>query len=66
MAVYRNCKIFRTIYSGDHYVWEELSFGAESDLAFPTIEAAKADIDAYFLPGPAVVEGADNEMQFPA
>lgn len=59
---YKNCRIFRSRFADHRYVWDELTFGQESEDAFDTVEAAKADIDATFGDAPAVVMGADNEI----
>lgn len=58
---YRNCRIFK-LREHNLFAWEEISFGIESDDAFETIESAKADIDRYFLPGPAVIDACDGEL----
>lgn len=39
----------------DGFVWEEPNYGAESDDAFASVEAAKADIDCFFSDEPSLV-----------
>lgn len=49
MVVHKGCRI--SLYrqgSFNGFVWEDLTYGAESDDVFQTIEEAKADIDKSF------------------
>lgn len=54
VATHKGCKI---IEAPQGFSWEDMTFGAEADEWFPSIEAAKADIDLFFgeEPAPRVV-----------
>ena len=52
-TTYKGCKIYRSKSVGGLLVWDDEIYGAESDTAFKTVEAAKLDIDRFFGAGPA-------------
>jgi hypothetical protein len=64
-TTYKGCRIFWVTPTrpGLGYVWEDMTYGTESEDAFATVEEARRDIDQWFSSDAAPPVVVNNEIQ---